>query len=164
MAALGYSTWGKTIFTKYYGLSLEFSDLLASMLMLGAFIQPLTGYISDTLGKRRFLIIVSCIFMFAIFLLFPQVPSTYFLASALMIGLFASFVPPNTFALSGEILGVKKGALGFGVMNTFLNLGIILGPLSLGYVLDSTDSSFLSFFSMASFALLALIFVARSRS
>ncbi|MCW4032184.1 MAG: MFS transporter, partial [Candidatus Bathyarchaeota archaeon] len=151
-------TWGKTVFTRYYGLSLEFSDLLAGMLMIGAFIQPLSGYISDIIGKRKLLIIISQASIFVLILLFPKLPSTYYLALALLIGLIASFIIPNIFALSGELLGVKKNALGFGVTNTFLNLGIILGPLSLGYVLDSTDSSYLFFVSMAIFVLLGLIF------
>ena len=164
MAMLGYSTWGKTVFTRYYGLSLEFSDLLAGMLMIGAFIQPLSGYISDIIGKRKILIIISQAAIFILILLFPKLPSTYYLALALLIGLIASFIIPNIFALSGELLGVKKGALGFGITNTFLNLGIILGPLSLGYVLDSTDSSYLFFVSMAIFVLLALIFSSIIRS
>jgi predicted MFS family arabinose efflux permease len=158
MAMLGYSTWGKTVFTRYYGLSLEFSDLLAGMLMIGAFIQPLSGYISDIIGKRRFLIIISQASIFVLILIYPKLPTTYFLILALLIGLIASFIIPNIFALSGELLGVKKGALGFGITNTFLNLGIILGPLSLGYVLDSTDSSSFFFLSMAIFVLLGLIF------
>ncbi len=164
MAGMGYSTWGKTIFTRFYGLPLEFSDILASLLMLGVLIQPITGYFSDILGKRRFLMVISCACMFLILLLFSQLQSAYFLALALMMGFGVSFIPPNTFALSGEILGVKKGALGFGVMNTFLNIGLILGPLSLGYVLDSTESSYLSFLTLAIFALVALIFVTRLRS
>ena len=163
MAALGYTTWGKTIFTRYYGLTMDYSDLLASMLMLGAFIQPLTGFISDMLGKRRILIIISCAIAFAIFLLFPYSLSSHFILLALGLGLATAFVPPAMFALSGEILGPGKGAIGFGILNTFLNVGIIFGPLSVGYILDITDSSHLSFLTLAIFSLSASFLAIRAK-
>jgi MFS family permease len=163
MAALGYTTWGKIIFTRYYDLTMDYSDLLASMLMLGAFIQPLTGFISDMLGKRRVLIIFSCTIAFAIFLLFPYSTKSYFLPLALALGLATAFVPPTMFALSGEILGPGKGALGFGILNTFLNVAIIFGPLSVGYVLDITDSNNLSFITLAIFSLSASFLAIRAK-
>ena len=160
MAALGYTTWGKTIFVRYYGLSMEFAGLLASMIMLVSFVQPLTGFVSDMLGQRRTLPIVSCILMFVVLLLFPYSQSDHFLLIAVVLGVIVAFAPPALFALSGEILGPGKGALGLGVMNTFLNFGIVFGPLTLGYVLDLTDSSYVSFFAMAAFSLLAALLVA----
>ena len=163
MAALGYTSCGKTIFTRYYGLTMNYSDLLASMLMLGAFIQPLTGFISDMLGKRRVLIIISCAVAFVIFLLFPYALPSHFILLALGLGLATAFVPPAMFALSGEVLGPGKGAIGFGIMNTFLNIGIIFGPLSVGYILDTTDSSHLSFLILAIFSLSASFLAIRAK-
>lgn len=160
MAVLGFTTWGKTIFVRYYDLPMEFSGLLASMIMLGALVQPLTGHVSDILGQRRSLVVVSCIVIFMIFLLFPYVPSTYLLPITFTLGLLVAFVPPPLFVTSGKILGPGNGALGLGVMNTFLNFGIILGPLTLGYVLDVTNSNFFTFLTMASFALLSAILIA----
>jgi len=98
--------------------------------------------------------------MFVVLLLFPYSESNHFLLIAVVLGLLVAFAPPALFALSGEILGPGKGALGLGVMNTFLNFGIVFGPLTLGYVLDLTDSSYISFFAMATFSLLAAILVA----
>lgn len=160
MVALGYTTWGKTIFVKYYGLSMEFSGLLASTIMFGAFAQPLTGHISDMLGRRRSLAAVSCALIAVIFLLFPFLSSTYFLPVTLLLGILVAFVTPALYALSGKVLGMENGALALGVMNAFLNLGIILGPFTLGYVLDSSDSSLLLFLAMALFALWASVLVA----
>lgn len=160
MAALGYTTWGKAIFVKYYGLSMEFSGLLASTIMFGAFAQPLTGHISDMLGRRRSLAAVSCALIAVIFLLFPFLSSTYFLPVTLLLGILVAFVTPALYALSGKVLGMENGALALGVMNAFLNLGIILGPFTLGYVLDSSDSSLLLFLAMALFALWASVLVA----
>ena len=160
MAALGYTTWGKTIFVKHYGLSMEFSGLLASTIMFGAFAQPLTGHISDMLGRRRSLAAVSCALIGMIFVLFPFLSSVYFFPGTLVLGILVAFVPPALYALSGKILGKGNGALALGVMNAFLNVGIIFGPFTLGYALDSTDSDILIFLTMALFALLASILLA----
>lgn len=160
MAALGYTTWGKTIFVKHYDLSMEFSGLLASTIMFGAFAQPLTGHISDMLGRRRSLATISCALIAVIFLSFPFLSSTYFLPVTLLLGILVAFVTPALYALSGKVLGMENGALALGVMNAFLNLGIILGPFTLGYLLDSSDSSLLLFLTMALFALWASVLVA----
>jgi MFS family permease len=159
MAALAYTTWGKTIFIRYYDLSESLSDLLASMLMFGAFMQPLTGLISDRLGDRKRLIFYSCLSIFFIFLVFPYLPTDYFFPAAFILGLCVSFVPPAAFALAGRIVGSERGALGFGVMNTFLNLAIIFGPLGAGYILDVTDNNYHSFFFMAGLSLIASFLV-----
>jgi MFS family permease len=159
MAALAYTTWGKTIFIKYYDLNEGLSDLLASMLMFGAFMQPLTGLISDKLGDRKRLIFYSCLSIFFIFLVFPYFPRSYFFPTAFILGLCVSFVPPAAFALAGRIVGSERGALGFGVMNTFLNLAIIFGPLGAGYILDVTDNNYHSFLFMAVLSLMASFLV-----
>ena len=159
MAALAYTTWGKTIFIRYYDLNESLSDLLASMLMFGAFVQPLTGLISDKFGDRKRLIFYSCLSMFFIFLIFPYLPTKYFFPTAFILGLCVSFVPPAAFALAGRIVGSERGALGFGVMNTFLNLAIIFGPLGAGYILDVTDNNYHSFFFMAGLSLMASFLV-----
>lgn len=157
MAVIGYTTWGKAIFVRYDGLPASFSGFLASLLMLAFLTNPLTGFISDKFGRRRFFIILSSISMSLIFPLFPYSEVSLFTALALMLGLLASFLPPVLFALPEEILGTGKGALGWGVLNTFVNLGILIGPLTLGYVLDVTNSKEAAFFSMALFSLGSLI-------
>jgi len=76
---------------------------------------------------------------------------------ALALGLFAAFLPPALFALPEEILGVAEGGLGWGVLNTFTNLGAILGPLLVGYVLDVAKTTSMAFFLLSFFALSALL-------
>jgi MFS family permease len=159
MAALAYTTWGKTIFIRYYDLSEGLSDLLASMLMFGAFMQPLTGLISDKMRDGKRLIFYSCFLIFLVFLAFPYLPTNYFFPTAFILGLIVSFVPPAAFTLAGRIVGSDRGALGFGVMNTFLNLAIIFGPLGVGQILDFTDNNYYIFFFMAGLSLIASFLV-----
>jgi nitrate/nitrite transporter NarK len=157
MAVVGYSTWGKTIFTGY-GLPAGMPDLLASTLMLGTLATPLTGLISDRVGgRRRPFIILATLAMSLLFPAFAYVQAGFLVLLGLALGLLVAFLPPSVFALPEEILGEGRGAVGWGVLSAFMNLGFILGPLSLGYVLDSSGGTSTVFFSLSLFALAALI-------
>ncbi len=157
MAVVGYSTWGKTIFTGY-GLTGGIPDLLASMLMLGTLTTPLTGFISDRLGaRRRLFIVIASAAMFLMFPLFPYVETNSLFVLGLVLGLLVAFLPPALFALPEEILGAGKGILGWGVLSTFMNLGFLVGPLLGGYVLDSTNSPSMVFFMLSFFAFFSLL-------
>ena len=156
MAVVGYSTWGKTIFIGY-GLSGWMPDLLASMLMVGTLTTPFTGFLSDRFGGRRRFIILASAAMFLMFPLFPYIEVTFLVELGLALGLLLAFLPPTLFALPEEILGAGKGVLGWGVLSAFMNLGFILGPLSLGYVLDTAKSSAMVFFLLSFFSLLSLL-------
>jgi len=78
-----------------------------------------------------------------------------------VLGLFTTLTPPCVFALPPELVGHENAGLGFGVLNTALNLGVVLGPLLVGLVLDKTHSEVAVFYTMVFFtaleALLAYI-------
>lgn len=157
MAAVGYSIWAKTIFTSY-GLPAWMPDFLASTLMLGTLATPLTGLISDRVGgRRRPFIILTSLAMSLLFPAFAYVHADFLVVLGLALGLLVAFLPPSVFALPEEILGKGKGAVGWGVLSAAMNLGFILGPLSLGYVLDSSSGTSMVFFSLSLFAFAALI-------
>jgi len=157
MGVIGYTTWGKTIFTEFMGLPLTFSDFLASLLMLVALITPLGGFVSDRAERRRPFIQLSSLLMLGIFLVFPFSNQASYLLLASILGLSASFLAPAVFALPEEILGVGKGGLGFAVLNTCLNIGVALGPMFVGYALDLTRNSVLAFLTMAVFMFVTFI-------
>jgi predicted MFS family arabinose efflux permease len=157
MAQIGYSTWGKTIFMTY-GLSSGSSDLVASLLIAGSLATPLTGFISDKWsGNRRYFIIIAAVSMTLAFPLFPYVDAAAIAYLALILGLLAASLPPAVFALPQEILGSGNEGVGWGVLNTFQNLAIILGPLSAGYALDVLKTKSPIFFLFAFFSLISLI-------
>lgn len=157
MAQIGYSTWGKTIFMTY-GFSSGSSDLVASLLIAGSLATPLTGFVSDRWpGNRRYFILIAAISMTLMFPLFPYIRGTATAYLALTLGLLAAFLPPAVFALPQEILGAGNEGVGWGVLNTFQNLAIILGPLSAGYALDVLKTTSPIFFLFTFFSLLSLI-------
>jgi MFS family permease len=164
MAQIGYSTWGKTIFLTY-GLSAGSSDLVASLLIAGSLATPLTGFISDRwAGHRTFFIVIAAVSMTAMFPLFPYVGVSSVGYLALILGLLAAFLPPAVFALPETILGAGNESVGWGVLNTFQNSAIIIGPLSAGYALDVLGSTSPIFFLFAFFALLSSILAILLRS
>ena len=163
MAQIGYSTWGKTIFLTY-GFSGGASDLLASLPVAGSLATPLTGLISDRVGHRKLFILIAAVSMTLMFPLFPYVGMGSVGYLALILGLLAAFLPPSVFALPEAILGAGNESVGWGVLNTFQNLSIILGPLTAGYALDLFVSPSPVFFLFAFFAFLSSILTILLRS
>ena len=133
--------------------------------MAGSLATPLTGFISDRwAGHRRIFILIAAISMTFIFPLFPYIGVGAVAYVALTLGLLAVLLPPAVFALPEEILGAGNEGFGWGVLNTFQNSAIILGPLTAGYALDVTKNPSLIFFLLSIFALLSLILAILLRS
>lgn len=146
MAAISFTTWGPKLFKDFWGVPSTHADFLASMSMIGALVTPFTGYVSDRLGKRKILIMGSA-FGMAVSLLLTPISSgpTLFLIVALL-GFTAAFLPPPTFALPAEILDRDSVGLGYGVLNTCLNVGVIAGPLLVGVAIDLTRNITMVFY------------------
>jgi MFS family permease len=165
MAAISLTSWGKTLFMDFKGIPPLEADFLASLLMLLAFAAPLTGYLAGRLGRRRPLILLAMLGVMVSLALVPSVGGALLVLLLVVLGLFAALAPPSIFALPPELIGHENAGLGFGVLNTGLNVGVVLGPLIVGWALDMTHSevvvfSLMSFFTALS-ALLAYLLKAR---
>jgi len=152
VAVLSLTTWGKTLFMDFKGVSPVHADFLAGLIMLLAFTTPLTGYLAGRLGRRRPLMLLSMVGMAVCLALLPGVGIAPTVLLLVGLGLFSALTPPCVFALPPELVGPENAGLGFGVLNTTLNLGVVLGPLFVGLVLDKTNSEVLVFYTMAFFA------------
>lgn len=159
MAVLSLTTWGKTLFIDFKGFSPVQADFLAGLIMLLAFTTPLTGYLAGRLGRQRLLILLSLVGIVGCFLLLPVAGSTLTVVLLVILGLFAALAPPCIFTIPPELVGQENAGLGFGVLNTALNLGVVFGPLLVGLVLDTTHSETAVFFTMGLFAVLGALFV-----
>jgi MFS family permease len=157
MAAISLTSWGKTIFIDFKGTPPLEADFLASLLMLLAFTTPLTGYIAGRLGRRRPLILLAMLGVMVSLALVPSVGGVLLVLLLVVLGLFAALAPPAIFALPPELIGHENAGLGFGVLNTGLNVGVVLGPLIVGWALDMTHSEVVVFSLMSFFAALAAL-------
>lgn len=156
MAILSLTTWGKTLFIDMNIPPIR-ADFLAGLVMMVTLITPLTGYIADRIGRRRILILISAIGVM-LCLAFLPIAGEQLMIPLIILGLFTALTPPSLFALPPELIGPENTGQGFGVLNTAQNFAVLIGPLIVGRVLDSTQSDPAAFFTMASFAVLAIIF------
>ncbi len=157
MAVLSLTTWGKTLFMDFKGVPPVQADFLAGLIMLLAFTTPLAGYVAGRLGKRRPLILLSMAGLTVCLALVPITGGVLQVLLLVVLGLFAALTPPCIFALPPELVGPENAGVGFGVLNTTLNLGVVLGPLLVGRVLDMTHSEVATFSTMAFFAALGVL-------
>jgi MFS family permease len=157
MAAVGYSTWGGTLFSEFNSLPSNYSNFLASMFMLGGFACPLAGYLSDKVQRRKIFLIVSTAGNTLVFAAFVFINASLFLPFAILLGIFNFLLPPIVFSLPQEILGVGNGGIGMGLLNSFLNAGVVIGPTLIGLILDSARNETFSFLLLSGYMAVALI-------
>ncbi len=157
MAVISLTTWGKTLFIYFKEVPPIEADFLAGLIMLMAFSTPLTGYLAGRLGRRRPLILLAMLGAMVCLALVPGVSGVLLVLLLIVLGLFAALAPPSIFALPPELVGHENAGLGFGVLNTGLNVGVVLGPLIVGQAMDMTHSESVVFSLMAFFAALAAL-------
>ena len=75
---------------------------------------------------------------------------------AAVFGTAGAFLPPVIYSLPVRILGEKKASEGFGVINTCMNLGILLGPVFVGVVADVMYEKGILFSTMGGLAIVSL--------
>lgn len=155
VAVIGLTTWGSTIFTQFKGIPPIQADFLAGLIMLLLFTTPLAGYLSGRLGVRRPLILISTLGMVVMLALIPGVNGMALVATLVVLGLFVALAPPAIFSLPPVLVGQENVGVGFGVLNTGVNMGIVVGPLIVGASLDLVHSQQVPFLIMSFFSLVA---------
>jgi len=159
VAVISLTTWGKILFVDFKGFSPVKADFLAGLIMLLAFTTPLTGYLAGRLGRRRPLILLSLVGMTVCLVLLSGAGNVSTVVILIVLGLFAALTPPSIFAIPPELVGQENTGLGFGILNTAMNLGVVLGPLLVGFVLDITHNEVIVFCTMAFFAALGALLI-----
>lgn len=117
--------------------------------------MPLYGWVADKRGKRKTIITVGLIGMAC------SVPTLIYLNGLLLIpaviivGVFASAIPPQALALMAEAMPLEKSGIGFGLMSFWNRTAtVIVAPL-VGFLLDATQSMVESFVCISAFAVLS---------
>lgn len=158
IAALSYTTWAGTFFIEMKSISSGVAFFLASFLMIATMIlAPIIGRLSDKFGKRRVFLMIASLGMCISFLLIPGVSFPLLILPVVSLGVTAAFLTPALFSLPSEILSPKMAGVGFGVLNTFLGIGVAIGPSLIGYIRDTFSGEPPSYVAMAIFSFLAFI-------
>ncbi|MFN8455152.1 MAG: MFS transporter [Anaerolineae bacterium] len=122
------------------GYTLSAAALITSLSMLATIVScPLSGWISDYLGSRKLTYTIPAIII-AVMWLFPFHISGWMLpAFMIVLGSLAGAVPTATFAAVPEVMGQpEKAGIGLAILALGQNLGMFMGPLVFGWLVEST--------------------------
>ena len=155
-STISYLTFGADYYQST-GYTVGYAGFLTSLLMVGSLLfSPLVGLLTDRVGKEECFIIGGSI---AIGFLLFSVPRTGLNPLLLggMIGLFAASIPAPVFSLVPKYISLTQAGLGYGILSTCLNIGILIGPLLVGFSYDRAESHLSGFNLMALFAFITAI-------
>ncbi len=158
--------WFNAAFISFLTFSSEFfvtrgyeigsAGFMSSIVMIGPLIlSPLVGYFLYRFGREEAFIGVGGIILASLIFLIHT--STFVVPLLVLIGIFAALVPAPIFSLPSKIVKPENIGLGFGIVTTCLNVGVLLGPFVAGLARDFTGDYALSFYILSLFAILQTI-------
>lgn len=121
--------------------------MVATMTGTSVFANILGGYISDKLGKRKLVLMVCVIGLASTMPLAILLDGPIVYGVMVMSGLFFGPIVPIALTIPVELpeIGTKYAGSALGFVFMIGNIGSILGPVTLGYLIDATGSPFTSF-------------------
>jgi nitrate/nitrite transporter NarK len=136
---IGLFTFLPTFLVEVRGYSLSQSAFITSLATLvGLGSAPLAGWLSDRIGTRRWLIAIPFLVVAAMMPWPFHVNGWNLYAFVLLLGLVSGATPAATFAAVPEVMGnPQQAGLGMAVVSLGMNLGIVLGPLLFGMLVQS---------------------------
>ncbi len=151
-ASISYLSFAADYFANI-GHSHSYAGFLTSLLMIGSLIlSPLVGSLIDKYGREEHFIILGSVALALLFWLVPRLGVNP-LIPGILIGISAPLIPAPVFALVPRFLQPEQTGLGYGILSTCLNVGVLAGPYVIGLSYDLTFNYSLGFNLMAIFAL-----------
>jgi predicted MFS family arabinose efflux permease len=147
---IAFMTWLPAYCYQVRGLSLHQADLLMSVMVLGLIISgPLGGWVSDKLKSRR----VICVVPMLLLTILPPLPSITGTAGQLavivIVGLIGAFIPTGVFSGVPEVAPDRRlHGMAMAIILIGQNVGMILGPLTFGWFVDSAGGWQAAFWSL----------------
>lgn len=160
-AVFPFMAFAPDFFYHKFGMSLEKSGQIASLLPLGTLIfTPLFGFLIDKYGKAASAMIIGSLVLFIVHLgfaftmIYPYVPMV-------LLGISFSLIPAAMWPSLVKLVDYKQIGTAYGLMYSIQNLGLFAIPIAAGAILDATnpgDPSVLNYTStMIMFAFLGLL-------
>ena len=141
------------------GMNMQRAGLLTSFIMfVPIFLSPLVGIVMDKTGWKKRLILIGT-FISAISYLIISRGGSFLPLWAIALGVGFSPMPVFIFTHLPEIVKPHQMGMGLGVLTMSSNLGIAIGPASLGFLLDKTGGNFNLGFIFLSLVSLIIIFI-----
>jgi MFS family permease len=122
------------------GFSLASSGFLASLPMWPQLItNPAVGFLISRIGRAKAITALGGLSLGILIILVPF-SIGWAALSLLLVGIVMSLVPAPVFILVREVVRPQHLGMGYGILSTCLNLGILIGPFASGIVVDLTES------------------------
>jgi MFS family permease len=155
-AAISYLTFTGDYYSTA-GYDVSYAGFLTSLFMIGSLLFcPLVGYWVDKVGRQEFFIAGGSIALALLLLLVPRSGLNPLLLGSL-IGIAAAFIPAPVFSLVPRFLPPGRVGMGYGILSTCLNIGVLVGPLLVGFSYDQAQNYLMGFNLMAIFAVLTAL-------
>ena len=152
---LSFVTWAPALLERFQGMQKVEASFTTSILSwVSLIVVPIYGALSDRLGKRKLFFTVGFVLMTIMLIIISLNSGPTIILTFLALGAVSSMIPPIIQTMPSEVLGPDMASVGFGVLTILGNIGPILAPPLIGYILDSTNSYF---YSVAILAVLTLL-------
>jgi predicted MFS family arabinose efflux permease len=123
-------TYYPTYLSSELGFSKERAGFLIGLMGLATIPSaPLSGWISDVLGSRKWVAIAGFVFLSPLYALAFQVPEGMVIIITILMGFFSIIVPVSIFAMVPEVMNdVKLAGIGMAVIILGQYAGMVIGP------------------------------------
>lgn len=138
---LGTATWANA-YIKKLGFSVQAAGLVMIFYGLGGVLAPLvSGYISDLIGKRKTILLVSYAVIIPMTIIFGYQTTMVMLSvTGFFFGFCSYFANPHLSVLISEFAGREWAATANGTSNFIFQLASMIGPVVLGWSIDFTGN------------------------
>jgi MFS family permease len=124
------------IYAKNVGLNFaEIAIVLAAQLAFAVVAKPISGTVSDRMGRIPVIVIGLMLCAAALPLIFRSDSLTAFLLAAPLLGLGVGAVTPVTNALTADLASAGGLGAAMGVFGTILDIGEAAGPMIAGFLI-----------------------------
>jgi MFS family permease len=156
---IAFITWAPTFLQQARGISMARAAFLVSLTSILSIIAcPTSGWVSDRTGTRKWVAVIPMVFMAPLFPLFFSAGETGFLALVVLVGFIGGFVPTGVFAGAVEAVGDERlGGMAMAVIQIGQNAGMLLGPLVMGWVIESGGGWQTAFWVLAPVSILGAV-------
>ncbi|AEG16237.1 major facilitator superfamily MFS_1 [Desulfofundulus kuznetsovii DSM 6115] len=155
---LGTATWANA-YIKKLGYTVQAAGLVMIFYGIGGVLAPLvSGYISDRIGQRKNILILSYALIIPLTIAFGYQTSITMLSTLGFIFGFCSYLAnPHLTVLISEFAGKEWAATANGTANFIFQLAPMIGPVVLGWSIDFTGSFESVWWLMAAGPLLGIL-------
>ena len=163
-AIIGFTTWAPSTLVSYAHIPIWLASVIASILLLIDIpLGPLWGTLSDRLGMRKLFVVLAFVIyaVASLFVPFAATSPSWLVAPALILvigamGTGCSMFFPAALTIPAKSVAPEGAGTAYGLFFTAQVIGMLLGPLLIGYSLD-VASPFAGFLTVSVIAFVGLL-------